>query len=280
MSLGPPDQAGHPGDDGVAWSVHVVDRATGDVLADESGASVLRTASVGKLALLVEVARLIEDGTLAPDAPLSRRAVPPVADSGLWQHLLADELPAADVAALVGAVSDNLATNVLLHHVGLAAVARTASSAGLGTVALHDVVRDVRLPVHPPALSTASAADLARLFVRLGRGDVVSPVVSAQVLEWLGAGTDLSMVASAFDLDPLAHRAADRGVVLANKTGTDAGVRADVGLVGGPDRTVGYAAVANWDPGRPELRGQVMARMREVGRIVAAVVGAPGAVDA
>jgi beta-lactamase class A len=274
MSLGPPDQAGDPGDHGVAWSVRAIDRATGDVLLDETGTSVLRTASVGKLALLVE------DGTLAPDAPLSRRDVPPVGDSGLWQHLVADELPAADAAALVGAVSDNLATNVLLHHVGLAAVARTASSAGLGAVTLHDVVRDERLPEHPPTLSTASAADLARVFVRLGGGDVVSPAVSRRVLEWLGAGTDLSMVASAFDLDPLAHRAADRGVVLANKTGTDAGVRADAGLVTGPGGTVGYAVVANWDPGRPELRGRVMARMREVGRTLAALVGAPGAVDA
>lgn len=200
-----------------------------------------RTASIGKLLLLLEVAQALEGGALRRDEPLDRRSVEPVADSGLWQHLDADVLPLHDVALLVASVSDNLATNVLLHRVGL--------PAPRGTVALHDRVRDARGPEHPPTLSTGTAADLALLMTELPE----------QVRAWLRTGTDLSMVASAFGLDPLAHDGDD----LVNKTGTDSTVRADVGLVGG----IAYAVLAEWDAGL-DLRHAVLAGMRLVGEAV------------
>lgn len=262
-----------PGTDEIRWSIRVVDAATDEPLIDDAGGTVLRTASVGKVVLLVEVARRLEAGEWEPGTLLARSDVDVVADSGLWQYLHAEALPVADVAALVGAVSDNLATNVLVHHVGLDAVAAVGAAAGLASVRLHDVVRDRRGPEHAETLSTASSADLASLFARLHRGDVISPTVSRQVLDWLAAGSDLSMAASAFDLDPLAHVTADRGVVLRNKTGTDTGVRADAGVVTRAGRSVAYAVVANWDGDREELRGPVMRRMREVGAEIARSLG-------
>ena len=54
------------------------------------------------------------------------------------------------------------------------------------------------------------------------------------MLGWLSLNADLSMVASAFGLDPLAHRSADHGLLLVNKTGTDGGVRSEVGVLRGP----------------------------------------------
>ncbi|RLV52388.1 serine hydrolase, partial [Aeromicrobium phragmitis] len=80
--------------------------------------------------------------------------------------------------------------------------------------------------------------------------------------------TDLSMVASAFGLDPLAHREADRSVRLANKTGTDAGVRADVGVVGGPDAAIAYAVLAQWDPDGGDRRDDVLSAMAAIGQWV------------
>jgi hypothetical protein len=61
---------------------------------------------MGKLLLLVALAMRIEAGELDVHVPLSRRSVPPVADSGLWQHLLVDALPVDDLAVLVGTVSE------------------------------------------------------------------------------------------------------------------------------------------------------------------------------
>lgn len=257
----------------VRWSVRVVDAASDEVLLDHDGDAVLPTASVGKVLLLVEVAARLADGRLDGAELLDRRTVAPVADSGLWQHLRTDRLPVADLATLVGSVSDNLATNVLLARVGLDAVRTQARALGLGPVELHDAVRDERLPEHPATLSTASAAGLCTLLARLHRGDVVSAAVGAQVVGWLAAGADLSMVAAAWHLDPLAHAELDRGLLLRHKTGTDAGVRADAGLLSGPRRTVAYAVVASWD-GDDAQRGPVLAAMRALGDRIAGLVGA------
>ena len=257
---------GGPAD--VAWGLCVREAASGKVLAAVDAERVFATASVGKVLLLVEVARQVEAGTLDPLEPVTRTAEDTVADSGLWQHLRADTLPLADAAALVGAVSDNLATNVLVRRIGLDAVRALTAALGLRDTALHDVVRDVRGPEHPPALSTGTAAELSDLFARLARGEVVSPAVSAQVLDWLAIDTDLSMVASAFGLDPLAHVDADRAIVLRHKTGTNTGVRADVGVVG----PFAYAVLAGWDDAAADRRDAVLASMAAVGRALRAAL--------
>lgn len=205
------------------------------------------TASIGKILLLAEVSVRFADGRLDPGEMLTRGVEEVVADSGLWQHLRADTLPAADVAALVGAVSDNLATNVLLRRVSLAAVTERGRSLGLVSTALHDRVRDLRRPTDPPALSTGTAAELSELMSRLHRGQVRSRAVSRRVLDWLALNTDTSMTGGALGMDPLAHVDADRSLTLANKTGTDHGVRADVGVATGPLRAVAYAVLAAFD---------------------------------
>jgi beta-lactamase class A len=243
---------------GVSWGVCLRDAATGQVLAEHRPGAVLPTASVGKLLLLLEVA----GGGHDLDTPVRRGSVAPVADSGLWQHLRADALSVHDAAVLVAAVSDNLATNVLLRHVGLDAVDRLGERLGLVHTRLHDVVRDVRGPQHPPTLSSGTAGELSRLAVHVH--DV------RQVREWLTAGADLSMVASAWGLDPLAHAGVDRGLRAWCKTGTDVGVRADVGVLAGPRRAVAYAVLTDGPDAR---RDDVLAAMAEVGRAVRALVG-------
>ena len=86
---------------------------------------------------------------------------------------------------------------------------------------------------------------LADLMRRLHRHEVVDRDVSRTVLRWIGTNTDLSMVASSFDLDPLAHAEPDRGVRLVNKTGTISTVRADIGVVEGPAANAAYAVLAS-----------------------------------
>jgi len=210
----------------------------------------LSIASVGKLALLFAAARAIDEGDLDPAEPLRRTPADEVGDSGLWQDLGVDALPAADVAALVGAHSDNLAANVLLRRLG--------PVAPLGSVRLHDRVRDVRRPGDPPHLATGTARDLAQLF-----GAPLPPLVAG----WLSRNADLSMVPGDHGLDPLAHVGR-----LRNKTGTDAGVRADAGALEIPGGRVAYAVIANWpitsfhrhegsDPSR-----RVSEAMRAIGR--------------
>lgn len=251
--------------DDIAWSLTLTDADTGGEIRSEHPDLVMRTASVGKLLLLCTVARSIVGGRLSPAGRLRRTAADTVADSGIWQHLAVDELAVRDLCQLIGSASDNLATNVLLRHVGLAAVADTAAALGLRHTALLDRVRDVRGPDDPWTLSTGTAAELAGLMASMAVRRLVDPDVSQLMLGWLADGLDLSMVPADWGWDPLAHSAPRAPVRLHHKTGTDDGVRCDVGVVVGPWRTVAYAALANWDPAGPDRAPEVLARMRAVG---------------
>ena len=249
---------------GVRWSAAVRDAATGTRLAGHHPDEMLRTASVGKLFLLLEVARQFEAGELDPAEPLSWREEEHVADSGIWYLMHQRALPLVDLCVLVGAFSDNLATNVLLRRVGLDAVATVTRELGCSRSALLDRIRRQRTPQDPPTLSLGTAGELSTVLSRLHLGTAVSAAVSARVLGWLAAGADLSMVAAAFDLDPLAHGEPDRGLRLVNKTGTISTARADVGVVGGPGGELAYAVLAEWSD-ELDPRDEVLRAMRAVG---------------
>ncbi|HRN29419.1 MAG TPA: class A beta-lactamase-related serine hydrolase [Terrimesophilobacter sp.] len=250
---------------GAKVSTSVSELRTGLSLVAIDDRIVLPTASVGKVLLLIEVAARIVEGASTELEILDKESVPPIADSGVWQFLQAPSLPIVDVAALVGASSDNLATNVLLQHLGLDSVRQRAESIGLGRTALLDMVRDERGPDDAPQLSVGSTAELAWLFGALARGQVVDAAVSQRVLDWLSLGTDLSLVASAFGLDPLAHRQVDHDIQVINKTGTDAGVRSEAGVLFGPRTAVAYAVTVQFSDDSLQARLAVLHAMRIIG---------------
>ena len=231
----------------IDWSIELHDVSTGTTAFSLDATRALKTASLAKVLLLVEVAARLSEGTLAADEPIDRRDIPRVQDSGLWRYLKTDILPLADAATLVAAVSDNWATNALLHHVGLGAVQARSNALGYPETLLADHIRDNRGPAHPPTVSKGRASDWADLFGRMHRRTLVSKEVDAQVEYWLGTGTDHSMVASALNLDPLIHGFADGALGICHKTGSDSGVRADAGLILGRN-ACSYCIVANWNP--------------------------------
>jgi len=256
--------------DGVQVSARASDLATGRVLFSVDDHVSMPTADIGKVLLLIEVAAQLSDPDRADDGLgdlviLDRGADDAAGSAGIWQHLQAPSLPVADLAALVGASNDNLASNVLLRVVGLEAVRRRAESLGLSKTALLDVVRDLRGPDDAPQLSVGSAQELCWLFTAMARGEVVSPAVSQRVLGWLSLNADLSMVASAFGLVPLAHRDADHGLLLVNLTGTEPGVRSEVGVLRGPRAGVTYVVSLSFADTTLAARLEVLDGMRQVG---------------
>ena len=250
---------------GVQVSGRATDLASGEVLFSVDDHVVMPTASIGKVLLLVEVAARLQSGQLSPLAVLDRAPQDAAGDSGIWQHLQVPSLPVADLAALVGATSDNLATNVLLRRVGLEAVSARTESLGLTRTALLDLVRDHRGPDDAPQLSVGSANELTWLFSALARGEVVDAVTSRQVISWLALNSDASLVSSAFGLDPHAHRQAEHGILLVNKTGSDAGVRSEVGVLRGPRAGVTFAVSTYFDDTSLASRLAVIDGMRTVG---------------
>lgn len=259
---------------GVEWGLHVIDLADGTVLASTSADTVLRTASIGKIFLLIEVARRLSSGELHPDELCEASAEHYVEDSGLLHAMRRQRLPVTDAAVLVAAVSDNLATNALLDLCGLAAVRDVAPRLGLRRTTLLDHIRTERTPEMPWTPSYGTPRELAEVMAMLHAGAVFGPAVSAQVLAWLALGTDTSMVASALRVDPLAHAEPDpRGLLLHHKTGTTSFARADVGTVTGPSGSVAYAALANWPEDGPSLHVPVLDAMAQVGTRLVEIVG-------
>ena len=181
-----PDLLGRRPPPSSQWSIAAVDVASGAQLFGHQEAQLLRTASVGKVFVLVELAAAVAAGDVSLRQPVARGDTDPVLDSGLWHTMLADVLPAGDVARLVGAVSDNWATNALIDLVGLDAVRERARQLAPGGSALHDYVRDERLPGMPPTLSEGCAADWVSICARLERSELVGPEADAMVRDWLG----------------------------------------------------------------------------------------------
>ncbi|MEB4613179.1 serine hydrolase, partial [Leucobacter sp. M11] len=250
----------------ITWSIRVLDEATAEPLLEHSPDTQCETASIGKVFLLIEVARRIADGTIDPEEIVPIPEEFAVADSGILYRMRDQRLCAWDLALLVGAFSDNLATNALLHRCGLEAVRAVAPELGYTRTSLHDYIRDERTPEMPWTPSYGTARELADVFLRLSRGEIVSPEVSARVLGWLASDADTSMVADAFVLDPLAHVDPEyQGIVLRHKTGTTSFARIDVGTVTGAAGSVAYAVAANWRNVPGDLRVPAMDAMREIG---------------
>jgi len=250
---------------GVQVSARVTDLATGDPLLSIDDHVVMPTGAVGEVLLLIEVAARLDDADFAALTILERESADAVHGAGLWQHLQASAFHPADLALLVGATSDNLATNVLLEYVGLDAVRRRTEGLGLKRTALLDRARDQRGPDDAPHLSVASMRELTWLFSGLAHGEVVDSEASQRVTGWLSAGGDLSLVPSVFGLNPLAHRSPGHGIQVFNKTGHDAGVRADAGVVRGPRAGVTYAVAASFSDTELSVRLAVHEALRTIG---------------
>ena len=266
-----------PLDSRATWSVRIVDAVDGRVLVEHGPHMQCETASIGKIFLLLEVARRLEEGTLAADESIVIPEEHRVEDSGLLYRMRNQNVCIEDAALLVGAVSDNLATNALIHRCGLDAVRAVAPALGYEQTSLHDYIRNERTPDLPWTPSYGTAAELADLMRRLGAGEAFSPAISARVLSWLSADVDTSMVADAFLLDPLAHAEAEyQGMTLRHKTGSVGFARIDVGHLSGSAAAVAYAVAANWKRSPVDLRASVTDAMQAIGeQIRAHVTGLP-----
>ena len=258
----------------LTWSFCVVGQ-DGTPVDEVDADRVHSTASIGKVFLLCEAAELIVAGRLDPAFPLYRDPSLAVGDSGLWQHLDTELLPLADVCTLIGAVSDNWATNVLLEVIGLDAVGARARALGCERSGLLDRVRVVRTEQDPPTLSVGTARELAEVARCIRAAAAGSPVAgisgpaAQRVEQWLLAGVDLSMVAAPFGLDPLSHVPDATGLWC--KTGTDRTVRADMGTAWSADASLSYAALATWAP-NDDVADEPFERMHGLGRSLAARV--------
>lgn len=263
--------------DGVHWSV-AVDRNARPVLRVNPETQ-LPSASIGKIFILLAVLEHVDRGILSLEQIVDTRNGESVADSGIIQYLSATSYSIADLCVLTASISDNRAANSLMDLVGITAAQQVAHNLGFARTQVLDRIRDVRGTEHPSAPSCASAGELLQL-VNVITEDDKKIIGAGQLRQWLSLNTDTSMVASAFYLDPLAHRANNLDktenqdelhghITLWNKTGTDATVRADAGSVTGHGDTWTYAALAHWDRAESQIAARVMKHMYSLGAHIA-----------
>jgi len=247
-------------------SASVADLDSGDDLLSVDEHLALPVGQLGAVLLLIEVSARIEDGTLRPLDELERPGAPgDQGPGGVWPYLRRTRLPITDAATLVGAFRDAAAVDALIGLVGLAGVRARGESLGLTKTALLDVTRSTRGPDDAPALAVGTAHELAGLTVALARGEVVDRAVSNRVLGWLSLGADTSLVAAPFGLDPLVHRRLDHDLQIVHATGGDAGVRAELGVLRGPRRSVAYCVVVTFDDLTLAHRLRALEALRAVG---------------
>src|SRR5699024_7029771 len=255
--------------EGVEFTATAFDVDSGEVILSHQPRRVLATASIGKLFLLYATLDMARNGELDLDERLWRRPSERVDESGLWYLLQQDSLTIFDIGMLIGAMSDNFATNVLIRRVGLERTAQCVRDLGYQPSGLHDFLRWPRPPSAPAQLSTGTTSEISDFIARLARDELFDESHSEIFRRWLGAGADTSMVASAFEPDPLAHYLYTRGIWLWNKTGTDETIRADCGVIMTPQRRVSYEVFANWEGGSDRVL-EVMPLMRKVGEVIGA----------
>lgn len=199
---------------------------TGEELALNAD-SVFPTASVIKLAVLVELFRQAENGALPLERPIEVRAGDRMGGSGVLRELAPGlRLTVRDLATLMIIVSDNMATKILLDTIGgVEAVNYTMQHRlQLRNIALngYDKVK----------LGEATPRDLIKLLATLATGKMWSQSASQEMLTILSRNIYLDQFPRY-----LKHNRyiAGGGVSVACKTGFDKGTRADAGVITLPD---------------------------------------------
>lgn len=191
------------------------------------------TASSIKLAILYELLKQAEEGTIALEkpAPLDRRQV--VGGSGVLQHLAGPVLSLIDHAALMIIVSDNTSTNVVIDAVGMPNVNARMKSAGLGDIQLRRKMMD------------AAAA-------RRGDENIASPASLAKSIELIWRGTGLReesrerAVRILREVNGSIRAAVPGRIRVASKTGSLEGVRAEASIVEIPDHPFALAVMTTY----------------------------------
>ncbi|MGH7201489.1 MAG: serine hydrolase, partial [Planctomycetaceae bacterium] len=189
------------------------------------------TASLIKLAVMIEAYRQAEAGTVKLDDSLTLTAEDKVPGSGiLTPHFSAGmQLPLRDAIRLMIAYSDNTATNLVLDRIGLSSTNELMKRLDCPNTRIHAKVFRRDTSIDPErserfGLGSTTAAEMLSLLERLHRKELVSETASAAMLEHLLACEDTVKF----------PRFLPEGTKVAHKTGSTNRVRCDAGIIETP----------------------------------------------
>jgi len=197
------------------------------------------TASVMKLAVLVEYLAQAVTGELAPNRQVVVRAGDQVGGSGVLKDMQPGlRLTLHDVATLAITVSDNTAANLLIEEVG--GLARI--NARLRALGMPNTTMGRPFIFDSTADNSGSPADFLRLLLLLARHQLISPAVSQQMLDLMRRQQFMEYIPRYLPYHPFAAEyGLAQTVTIANKVGMLRGTVNDAAIITTP--TVSYALV-------------------------------------
>ena len=194
----------------------------------ETGASLARNAdtpviaaSVIKLAVLTEAFRQMENRLARADEPFTIHRADKLPSCGALTYLH-DGLCVTlwDLCVLMIILSDNTATNLLIRRLGMERINETLHALGLRQTALRRLLFDSEASARG-LQNHITAREMGRLLRLMYEGKAVSPEADQKMLSIL---CDQRLNGKLPFFLP-------RGVRAAHKTGEDAGITHDVGIV-------------------------------------------------
>ena len=206
----------------VGYTVHNVD--TGERL-ERRGDETFPTASLIKVAILVTVFDLVEQGQLSLDDPLTLLKIDKVPGAGNLQFMHdGATLTVRDAAWLMSTTSDNTATNLLLDRIVIRRVWDKMEKLGLPHTKVHSKVylRMASVAMDSSVkygLGVTTPNEMSRLFALLANGKAVSAKADSTMLDILAHNEDYASVQRYVE-----------GLAVPHKTGATDQVRTECAL--------------------------------------------------
>jgi beta-lactamase class A len=195
----------------------------------------LPTASLIKLAVMIEVYQQVAEGKIKLTDPVTLRQEDKVGGSGVLNDLFTPGLtfPLKDAVRLMIAISDNTATNLVLDKIGIAATAKHMEAWGFPNTKIHaKSFKGSTTSAFPErtkrfGLGSTTAREMCAIVEKLHRKELVNPESCTEMLQLLTLCTDTEKF----------PRFLPSGVKVAHKTGSVKEARTDAGILyfdGGP----------------------------------------------
>ncbi|MDO9099886.1 MAG: serine hydrolase [Caldisericota bacterium] len=141
-------------------------------------------ASLVKLPVLICAAQMVEERQMSWDQPIAVN-VPPPHGNGLLEHVHAGHSWTLDeLCIFMMGVSDNLACNQLIDHMGMTRINGVLADLGYHSTAVRRLMMD-HVALARGVDNAVTAAETADMLARLHAGTLVSPAASSAVLGYL-----------------------------------------------------------------------------------------------
>ncbi len=187
------------------------------------------TASTIKVYVLASLFDQIEKGNASLEDMLTYKKEHVIDGSGVLCSLdVGTELRVKDVATLMIIVSDNIATNMIIDYLGLETINACIRRLGCRDTVLHNPIDFEKYD----RLGTTTPRDYAGVFVRLAKGELISPQSDKKMVEILKKQHYNSMLTGNFPPVYIDSDNTDDVLIhVASKSGSMDACRNDGGIV-------------------------------------------------